>query len=75
MITLFSKKHLATLSRFVLKALRDKDKQWLFQNSRGERFDLVSELDSGRIILKNAYTNSKRVQIFRHVAQGRSYRM
>jgi transposase len=52
MVTLFSKKHLASLSRFVLKALRDKDKQWLFQNSRGERFDLASELDSGRIILK-----------------------
>ncbi len=52
MITLFSKKHLASLSRFVLKALRDKDKQWLFQNSRGGRFDLVSELDSGHIILK-----------------------
>jgi hypothetical protein len=46
------KKYLASLSSFVLKALRDRDKQWLFRNSRGERFGLMSELDSGRVILK-----------------------
>jgi len=52
MITLFSKKYLASPSSFVLKALRDKDNQCLFLGSRGGRFDFVSELDSGRIILK-----------------------